>query len=180
MKILAISSKPRIFVPECCKDMETPPKFTVKSISKRQYLNAIADSSYKIPQSLLKFAESTDKDKKIEDLKDIDIGLIRSLTLQGLENKIKILEVGCTGWEDVVDSEGDLMEFAVENFEFLNEEIMDEVVNTIIGHLSETDEKNSGSPLSSLSGSEAGDAEKAGTATVVEKTDLKTSETVGV
>ena len=126
-KVIAISKEPRKYIPESCKDMESPPSFTIRSISKREYLKILAESDIKLPKN--------------EDITEESNPW--PIILSSYETQIKILILGVLGWENVNDNTGKEVPFSHENLDLLSDEIMNDLVKDISGVVVEKDTKNS-------------------------------------
>jgi len=170
MKVLALSRKERTVIPDDFKSEKNPPKFTVKSISKRQHLLILAEHSGKVevPASMLTPEGQDGSAEPKAGTVTIGPELWKGVVAD-LDGKIAVLKKGLVGWVDVLDSAGDVFEFEEENFEFLDESILDFLVHEISGTLTEEEEKNSDTESPSSSGSGTKKTQTSGTATTAEK-----------
>ena len=170
MKVLALSKKERPYVPAVLLENNTHPKFTIRSLTRREQLeiSAMADMNISV-------SDLAGKDEK--EVEEIILGQLANksasemaaFNLNGLNVTIATLEKGLLNWEGLKDETGDDVEFSHENFELLSEELMEDLAREISGRVSVEDEKKSdeGSQLSS--GSETREAPENGTVSIVMK-----------
>lgn len=132
-KVLALSKKTREYVLKDYRDKENPPKFIIKSMSKRHFYKLLSESNIRVPKGITAKGEA-----------DIENMNIWEMMHKNYEANLKILENGyLTGWSDVMDEAGDPLSFAKENIEYLHEDIITELVKEIVGEITPAESKNS-------------------------------------
>jgi len=162
MKAIALSKKPRIYIPKDFRNEENPPKFKIRSISKIEHLQIQAEEPIKanIFDNLSKLQEAMQRVKDGGEIDNsnsinIDLNALISAQLSTMKTQLKILRLCLLGWENVFAQIGDTvepLEFNQDNIECLDQEIINELVNEIIGVITQEEQKNSVTPSSSLIG----------------------------
>lgn len=175
MKAIALSPKPRTYIPVDYRDEENPPEFTIRSLSKREVMQLQIEYPTKQINfadldkiaTVIKALEGVEEDENamseaeqieaVALLKDVDMSQTSIFYLDNLKLQIACLKKGLLGWKNVPAQNGDEIEempFDVDDIEFLASEIILELVKEITGGLTEIDRKNSLTPSSSQNGQE--------------------------
>ncbi len=204
MKALALSKKPRTYIPKDFRSEENPPKFNGRSLSRREYLqlqvenpktvfggemNVMVEKLQTIQASLEEPDKSTvqseEKQKVSEDervrsaleaLKGLDMNLITKSSLNNLDFQVVTLKKALSGWENVPADDGEMLEFSPDNIECLCQSLIFELFSEFTGALTEIERKNLDTPLLSQNGPET--MMETGTAQPVEELSLQNIETV--
>jgi len=127
MRALAISPRERTYTLIDYRGKSNPPAFKIKSMPKEQYLQLLADSNIKVPSA--------------EQNVEITADFWQSL-LQNYQVNIKVLEKHLTGWDNISDEMDEPLEYSKEAIQYLNEEVIAELVKEITGQVTEEEEKN--------------------------------------
>jgi hypothetical protein len=183
-RVLALSRKQRIYIPEDFKGEPNPPKFTIRSMTRTEYLEfQMEQADFFTEDDRIHMIELQDRiqaRQKAEDAKEEETvetpkeeensvdafkdlwGAGRLLTKRHLSNRKTCLDIlrdkeYLTGWENITveEDEGTVaLPFNFDNIDCLTDDIMTEICNDILGAVSGEDLGNSGNPSSVESGIE--------------------------
>ncbi|HKZ36427.1 MAG TPA: hypothetical protein VJ184_02175 [Chryseolinea sp.] len=130
MKVLAISKEPRKVILESCKDVESPPTFTVRSLTRREYLKIMSESGIKLPKS-----------DNVLNEENPFISIFSSY-----ETTLEIISAGLLGWENLLDNKGKVVPFSLDNLDLLGDEVTNDLAKEVSGAILENESKNSETP----------------------------------
>lgn len=162
MKVLGISKKPRSYIPTQFISDEFPPVFTIRSLTKRE--QAEVDAAHPISAELLESAiqasriaedESITAEQRIEKLKGYDY---LSLSAISRKRQLAYLRLALSGWSNVPVREGagiSMLEFSPDNIDCLDDDMLAELANEVLGIVSQEDRQGLEEPSSPQSGQEA-------------------------
>lgn len=172
MRPIALSKKPRTYIPKEFRDEENPPEFTLRSISRREMLQIHAAHSQKIRigdnLSELQTALASIESKKPEEIGEEDLSVLSGLdftpivqaSLDTLNIHIAVLRVGLSGWKNVPVSDTEFLQYDPESIECLDAAIITELANEVMGVVSPEESEN----LEEVSASQSGPEMKGGAA----------------
>jgi len=200
-RVLALSRKPRIYIPNDFEGVESPPKFTVRSMTRTEYLEFQMEQADLFTEDdrvhLLELQKSMEARQKDHEAQPNDDGTIdalkelwdaqRLLTKRRLSNRRTCLKIlrdkkYLTGWDNITveeENEITILPFDPDNIDCLTDDIITELCNNILGAVAGDDLGNSGNPSSVENGTENKQmTEKNGTAETVETQATTGTETV--
>ena len=154
MKAIALSRKERNYTPTELEGEGPRPTFKIKSMPRRAYLQMLSDKNISIPKAVLEKAKDGEDVSK-ESLVPDDMDNIWKTLLGSFDTNTEILKKYLLGWENMKDECDEDFEFAVENMEYLPEDLAADLVREITGGPKEEEEKNSEKESSPSSGSES-------------------------
>lgn len=173
MRPIALSKKPRTYVPKDFRDEENPPEFTLRSITRREMLQIQAKHSQKIRVSdnlaELQTALASIEGKKPDEITEEDLSVLSGLdltpmvqvSLDTLNTHIEVLQGGrLSGWKNVPVSDTEFLPYDPENIECLDAAIITELANEIMGVVTPEEAEN----LEEVSASQSGPEMKSGVA----------------
>ena len=172
MRAIALSKKPRAYIPKEFRDEANPPKFMLRSITRREMLQIqasnpikprITDDLSKLQSVLAGFEGKKPEEidaKTISALESFDVAPIVQLSLDTLTIHIEVLKLCLTGWENVPVSDTETLPFDKNSVECLDTEIITELANEVMGTVTEEEAEN----LEEVSASQSGPEMKSGVA----------------
>lgn len=171
MKVIALSKKPRVYIPKEFRDEPNPPEFKLRSITRHEMLQIQASNPNKIKiggdiaklQDVLKSLD-VQKSEDINDealavLADLDFTPMVEASLTTLSIHIKVLEIALSGWNNVHISEAEILPFNKDDIDCLDEKIIAELANEAMGTITDEEAEN----LEEVSTSQSGPESKDGT-----------------
>ncbi len=173
MKAIALSKKPRTYIPKEFRGEENPPTFTIRSITRREMLMIqskheqqfrITDDIAKL-QSVITSLEDNKRGEEAENealssLSNLDLKPIIQASLNALTIQIDILTKCLSGWENVPVSDTEFLPFNLSDIDCLDPEIIVELANEIQGIVTPEESEN----LEEVSASQSGPEMKSGAA----------------
>jgi hypothetical protein len=154
MKVLALSRKPRTYIPTEFRGQPDAPTFEIRSITKREHLAITAEMDMRLDVNSLKAMALAIEGK---DPTSTDSGAsvpIGKLNQQMYEVRLAVVKKCCSGWTGVPDADGEMLPYSEENVELLNDELLMELGNEIMGIIGGPDQKNLETPTGESSGTE--------------------------
>ncbi len=164
MKASAISRKIRPYIPKDWRGQENPPTYQIRTLRKEEVMAINAEIEMRVDIR----ANAMKKDGAMEGLSIDGLSIGKMMENEFLKQQMAVKK-GCSGWANVVDADGEVLEFSPDNIPFLDGDVITELGDQILGKITEQDAGNSGKPSSAEPGSETRPETAGGTAETAEK-----------
>jgi hypothetical protein len=172
MRPIALSKKPRAYIPKEFRDEENPPEFTLRSISRREMLQIQANHPQRLSVTddlaKIQVALASIEGKKPDEITEEDLSVLSGLdltpmvqaSLNTLNIHLEVLQRCLSGWKNVPVSDTEFLSFDKESIEYLDAAIITELANEVMGVVSPEESEN----LEEVSASQSGPEMKSGAA----------------